>query len=822
MVRLATTLLMLFTAATAGSYAFYAAYLSDLPDTSRLSSYQAPPESHVLAADGRELAEFAGVHQQFVAIRDVPRRVIQAFLAAEDKNFYSHSGIDPLGVIRAGLMNLVNLGSSRRPMGASTITQQVAKNMLLSSELSVVRKVREAVLAVRIERTLPKDRILELYLNEIYLGYHSRGVAAAAQAYFGKSLGGLTLAETAFLAALPKGPNNYDPDRQHDAAVARRNWVLGRMAADGDISAAEAAAAQAEPLVARHRSRPDEVSGAYYGPEVRRQLVRLFGEERLLKGGLLVRTPLDPRVQGAAERALRGGLITYDRRHGWRGPVTRLSRLDGWQARLAGVKRPPGGEAWQLAVVLGAPGGKAKPLDTAIGLADGRTGTIPFSDLKWARPPLADAEVGAEPKHPSEVLHPGDVILVEAAGGGGTFALRQVPEVQGGLVAMEPATGRVLAMVGGFSPAIGQFNRATQAMRQPGSAFKPFVYLTALENGFTPSSLVLDAPLDSFLGFGAGGWAPENYQHKYYGPTPLRVGLEKSRNLMTIRLAQAVGMDKVKATAERFGITDSLPPYLSTALGSGETTVLRLTSAYAALVNGGRRVAPALIDLVQEGNRVLYHRNSGACYGCAGDWQPPPSGGRIGDPRTCYQIVNILTGVVQRGTAARLAGLGRPLGGKTGTTNDSNDAWFVGFTPTLVVGIYVGFDRPRTLGDRETGGSVAVPIFERLFSEALRNEPAAPFPVPPGLLLVRTNPETGAAAAADERGAILEAFLPGTEPGGTVARPVLGGGYAPSARTAPEAPDSDPGLVGTDTYAGNTALVLPAPDAEEDPTAGLY
>ncbi len=818
MVRLATTLLML-----AAGYAFYFSFLSDLPDTSRLTAYRPPPESHVLAADGRELAEFGGVHQQFVPIQAMPRRVIRAFLAAEDKNFYSHSGIDPLSVIRAALTNLVNLGASRRPLGASTITQQVAKNMLLTSEVSIVRKLREAVLALRIEQTLSKDRILELYLNEIYLGYHSRGVAAAAQSYFGKSLDALSLAETAFLAALPKGPNNYDPDRQHDAALARRNWVLGRMAADGDISAAEAALAQAAPLVARHRSRPDEVSGAYYGPEVRRQLLRLFGEERLSRGGLLVRTPLDAKIQGAAERALRSGLMTYDRRHGWRGPVTRLSRLDNWQARLAAIRRPPGAEAWQLAVVLGgAQGGKSKSSDAAIGLADGRTGLIPFSELKWARPALANAEVGTEPKQPSDVLHPGDVILVETTASGSSFALRQIPEVQGGLVAMEPASGRVLAMVGGFSPVIGPFNRATQAMRQPGSAFKPFVYLTALENGFTPSTLILDAPFDTFLGFGAPGWAPENYQHKYYGPTPLRVGLEKSRNLMTVRLAQAVGIDKVKATAERFGITDSLPPYLSMALGAGETTVLRLTTAYAALVNGGHRVVPALIDLVQEGNHVLYHRSTGACYGCASDWQPPSPSTQIGDPRTCYQIVNILTGVVQRGTAARLAALGRPLGGKTGTTNDSNDAWFVGFTPNLVIGIYVGFDRPRTLGDRETGGSVAVPIFERLFSEALRSEPAVPFPVPPGLRLVRTNPESGAPAAPDDPGAILEAFLPGTEPGSIAAPAVLGGGYAPSGTAATEAPDSDPALVGHDSYAGNTALVLPAPDPEDDPTGGLY
>ena len=516
-------------------------------------------------------------------------------------------------------------------------------------------------------------------------------------------------------------------------------------------------------------------------------------------------------------------MITYDRRHGWRGPVAHLWRLDDWHARLAEVKRPPGGEAWQLAVVLGAGSGNAKPTETLIGLADGRTGIIPFNDLKWARPALGDAQVGGEPKQSSDVVHPGDVILVEAMKDGASFALRQIPDVQGGLVAMEASTGRVVAMVGGFSPAISQFNRATQALRQPGSTFKPFVYLTALENGFTPSSLIQDAPVDTFLGFGAGGWAPENYQHKYYGPTPLRVGLEKSRNLMTVRLAQAVGMDKVKATAERFGITDSLPPYLSMALGAGETTVLRLTSAYAALVNGGHRVAPSLIDLVQEGSRVLYHRNTGACYGCATDWQPPLSGARIEDPRTCYQIVNMLTGVVQRGTAARLAGLGRPLGGKTGTTNDSDDAWFVGFTPNLVIGIYVGFDRPRTLGDRETGGSVAVPIFERLFTEALGNEPAVPFAVPPGLLLVRTNPETGAPAAPDERGAILEAFLPGTEPVDGVVRPVLGRGvYAPSGAAAPEAPDSDSTLVGADTYSGNTALVLPAPDQEDDPTQGLY
>ncbi|MEI6558023.1 MAG: penicillin-binding protein 1A [Rhodospirillaceae bacterium] len=802
LLRLLALLLLLVLAGMGGLYWLLYHYGRDLPDYYRLVDYEPPTVTRVHAGDGRLLAEFASERRVFIPIEAMPKRVVRAFLSAEDKNFYDHPGIDIQGVMRALITNFEHMHSDRRPMGASTITQQVAKNFLLTNEVSLARKVKEAILALRIEQALSKDRILELYLNEIFLGSRSYGVAAAALNYFNKALDQLTIADAAFLAALPKAPNNYNPERQHDAAVARRNWVIGRMAEDGVITAAEAAEAIAQPLEIRRRDITEQVTAEYFSEEVRRELLKHFGEKSLYEGGLSVRTTLDPQLQEIASRSLRRGLIAYDRRHGWRGPVARVASAELWQRQLATTTMPKGAEAWRLAAVLEyGGGGKGKSGDEAvIGFANGDKARIPAAELRWARPAR------------------GDIVLVESLGAGDSFGLRQVPEVQGGLVAMDPHTGRVLAMSGGFSPTMSQFNRATQAMRQPGSAFKPFVYLTALDNGFTPSSLVLDAPFEYDPGHGQPVWRPENYHQAYYGPTPLRVGIEKSRNLMTVRLAEKIGMGKVKAIVEKFGIIDNFQPYLPMALGAGETTVLRMVTAYAMLDNGGKRITPTIIDRVQDrAGKTIYRHDDRACGGCTGlAWkpgleapEPPDTREQIEDPRTCYQIVNIMTGVIQRGTAARLAALGRPLAGKTGTTNDSNDAWFVGFSPDLVVGLYVGYDQPQSLGDRETGGSTAVPIFESFMAEALKGKPASPFRVPKGVRLVRVDPETGRLADPGAKKTIWEAFLPGTEPGAEPETPVLDIGAGPTPGFAdpgaPLNPDSDPMITGTDTYTGSTS-----------------
>ncbi len=530
-------------------YGYYH-YARDLPDYRQLAKYDPPTVTRVHAGDGRLLAEFSLEKRVYVPIQAIPQRVINAFLAAEDKNFYSHPGVDFRSVLRAVVTNIINIGRGRRPVGASTITQQVAKNFLLTNEVSVERKIKEAILAFRIEQAFSKHRILELYLNEIFLGFRSYGVAAAALNYFNKSLDSLTIAEAAYLAALPKGPNNYHPLRNHDAAVIRRNWVIGRMVKEGLITEAEATAALAEPLQVVERD-PTEVAEAdYFAEEVRRELVRLYGEEKLYQGGLSVRTTLDPRLQTSADMALRKGLIAYDRRHGWRGPVAKLKlEAADWVSQLAEVEAPKGALAsWTLAVVLGVKGDRAE-----IGLIDGGQGLLPMTELTWARPPLDDQKVGPAPKSPGQVLEVGDVVMVEPVAKGpkgqdypeGSYGLRQVPAINGAIVAIDPHTGRVLAMSGGFSFKASVFNRATQAARQPGSAFKPLVYLAALEQGLTPSTIVLDAPFVADQGEGRGKWKPGNYTKKFYGPTPMRIGIEKSRNLMTIRLAQTIGMEMV-------------------------------------------------------------------------------------------------------------------------------------------------------------------------------------------------------------------------------------------------------------------------------------
>ncbi|MBF0269984.1 MAG: penicillin-binding protein 1A [Alphaproteobacteria bacterium] len=764
-------------AAAAGGLALFYHYGRGLPDFSQLANYQPPISTRIHAGDGRLLTEFAIEKRAFVPINAIPKRVIDAFLSAEDKSFYTHTGVDPLGILRAVVTNLKNMGGSRRPVGASTITQQVAKNFLLTNEVSIERKVKEMILAFRLERAFTKDHILELYLNEIYLGIGAYGVAAATTHYFDKSLDELSIAEAAFLAALPKAPNNYHPQRFPEAAKSRRDWVLERMAEDGVISQAEADAAKAEPLFMRPRPDSIYVRGAdWFAEEVRRRLAKSYGEETLYKGGLSVRTSLDPRLQELADRVLRQGLLAYDRRHGWRGPIGRVELSADWTTQLAQVQPPGGIDPWETALVLAVGENFAD-----IGLIDGSRGRIPWTELSWARPTLEEQEVGPSPKRASDVVKPGDVVAVQPVKANSegvaypahSYALRQPPKIEGALVAMDPHTGRVLALSGGFSYARSQFNRATQAMRQPGSAFKPFIYLAALDAGYTPSSLILDAPFVMEQGPGLPKWKPQNYSGEFYGPSTMRLGIEKSRNLMTVRLAQAIGMDKVADYAQRFNITPNLQPVLSMALGAGETTVLNLTSAYSMIVNGGRKVTPSLIDRVQDRNgKTVYRHDMRPCPTCtAAFWtnQSPPvvpdTREYVTDPLSAYQMTSMLQGVVERGTGAIIASVGKPLAGKTGTSNDFRDAWFVGFSPDFVVGVFTGFDDPLTLGKKETGSAVAAPIFRDFMKEALADKPATPFRIPPGIRLVRVDQQMGRPAGPNDKNAILEAYKPDQMPG---------------------------------------------------------
>src|SRR5579871_1587155 len=571
----------------------------DLPTLEALENYQPPVTTRVYAGDGTLLGEYARERRIFVPIAFVPKLVIDAFTSAEDRNFFSHPGIDPSGIIRAAAKDVINVLEHRRLEGASTITQQVAKNILLNSEVKFSRKIREAVLTVRIDASFSKQKILELYLNEIYLGENSYGVAAAALNYFGKSLDQLDVAEVAFLAALPKAPGNYDPmhPRTRQAALDRRNWVIGQMADNGYISGEEARAAIAEPLNVQTRPLGAQaVDVDYFVEEVRRLLYKEFGDKALYDGGLQVRSTLDTRLQNFAVSALRTGLVRYDRRHGWRGAVTNIDINGNWAAMLARADNQSGIDTWRVAVVLGFNRDKS----TDIGLVGGTTGKIPFKQLQWARRELRNASVGASPTKPEDVLKRGDVIYVEPVGPG-EFGLRQVPEVNGAIVAMDPHTGRVLALSGGFSYASSQFDRAIQAMRQPGSSFKPFVYAAALDNGYTPVSKVLDAPFEFDQGPGIGIWRPENFEKGHFlGMTTLRRGLELSRNVMTVRLANELGMDKVVPYADRFGAYDHLSPLLANALGAGETTLMRMTTAYSEFVNGGKRIQASLIDRIQD------------------------------------------------------------------------------------------------------------------------------------------------------------------------------------------------------------------------------
>ena len=746
----------------------------DLPDYSKLAKYEPPVTTRLYASTGQPLMEYASEKRFYVPIDKIPEQVKNAFISAEDKHFYTHSGVDFLGIIRAVLGNLKNIGTGKRPAGASTITQQVAKNFLLSSELSYIRKVKEAILATRIEQAFSKEHILELYLNEIYLGNRSYGVAAAALNYFGKSLNDLELEEMAYLAALPKGPNNYHPKNKYDAAVGRRNWVLDRMLEDGYITEEQASKAKSKPLTVIDRN-PNIVQNAqYFSEEVRREISAKYGDDALYEGGLFVRTTLNPRLQTIATNAFHQELQNYDRRHGWRGAITQIPVDGDIVAELKKITLPAGAEdEWTAAAVISLDKNSAHILTI-----DGEEGIIPFAVLSWARKTLDDQRISDEPTNIDAVLKVGDVVWVEPIDAksaekrklsANSYELRQIPNVEGGVLIMDPHTGKVLAVVGGYSFRISQFNRATQALRQTGSTFKPFVYLSALENGYSPTDLILDAPFVLDQGAGLKRWKPENYSKKFYGPMTLREGIEKSRNLMTVRLAQEVGMDKISEMARRVGINDNLPQLLSMSLGAGDTKLVNMVSAYAVLVNGGKKVTPYFIEKIQDRNgKTIFKKDTRLCEKCNADkWEKQSvpalqdTREQIVDALSAYQMTSILEGVAIRGTGAKLRALNRHLAGKTGTTNENKDGWFVGFSPDLVVGTYVGFDEPRTLGKVETGASVALPIFYKIMEEALKDVPDEPFRIPQGIKLVRINHKTGKPALPSDTEVIFEALKPG-------------------------------------------------------------
>jgi len=759
----------------------------DLPDYSQLQNYEPPVMTRVHAVDGSLLGEYSKERRLYLPIQAVPDLVIKSFLAAEDKNFYEHGGVDYTGMARAAWAYVQNLGSNRRPQGASTITQQVAKNFLLTNEVTFGRKIKEALLAKRIEQAYSKPKILELYLNEIYLGLGTYGIAAASLKYFDKPVNELTVAEAAYLAALPKMPEKLHPVKNRERAIERRNYVIDRLAENGWISQADKEKARKEPLVVASRTDGAHTfAGEYFAEEVRRDIFERYGEKKLYEGGLSVRTTLDPKIQVMARKAMVAGLVKFDEEQGYRGPVNKLDLAGDWGVKLAGIKSLSDVSPWRMAVVL-----ETSDQSARIGFQPGRelggaiskqreTGLVTLDGVKWARAASGSTK-GKAPTVVSQVLQPGDVIYADPLYKDGhpvegQYRLRQLPEVSGAMVAMDPSTGRVLAMVGGFSFDQSQFNRATQAYRQPGSSFKPIVYSAALDNGYTPSTVVVDAAIEVEQGQGSGVWRPDNFSSgKYLGPTTLRNALRLSLNTVTVRLAQDIGMPLVGEYARRFGVYDDLPNYLSYSLGAGETTAMRMVTAYSMLANGGRRVKPTLIDRIQDRyGKTIFRHDQRECRGCDGadGWknQPEPQlvdrREQVIDSMTAYQITELLEGVVQRGTATALRAVGKPIAGKTGTTNEAKDAWFVGFSPDIAVAIYMGYDKPRPLGrgNAATGGHLAAPIATDFLKLALADKPAVPFKVPAGIKLIRVVAKTGMRAGPGDTDTILEAFKPGTAP----------------------------------------------------------
>ncbi len=754
--------------------AIWVYFAHGLPSSESLLAYQPPLPSNVRGYDGNPIGSYARERRVELAYDEYPPLVVNAFISAEDKTFFTHGGIDYPGLVGAVFDYTKKTVSGGRARGGSTITQQVAKYLLQDNSYAVTRKIREAILAFRLESTLSKQQILELYLNSIFLGRNSYGVQAAARAYFDKDVVDLTLPEAAYLAVLPKAPSNYDPVRATAKALTRRNYVLHEMAANGYISAPAAAAATASPLgTIRYGSNAKyREQGGYFLEDVRRSLLARFGENAsdgpnsVYAGGLWVRTSMVPKMQDAVADSLREGLAKFDGGRGWRDIGLSVDASGDWRGQLARAPVGTGFPDWAKAAVLSKDGGVAR-----IGFADGSTGVLPASAAQQPKRGVGGAAFG--------YLKPGMVIIVKRMGAD-SYALRSVPEIGGGFIVEEVRTGRVLAMQGGFDVIGSSYNRATQALRQPGSAFKPIVYVTALENGMTPASIVVDAPFCVWQGAGLGNKCFRNFDGKYAGPKTMRWGVEQSRNLMTVRTASQTGMEKVVATAETLGV-GKYDRYLSIALGAGDTTVLRLTNAYAILANQGRQVKPTLVDFIQDRNGKAIYRADNRCQvmeGCnAPDWdgrampRPPIRAKQLLEPQAAYQMVHIMEGVIQRGTATVLRDLDRPMFGKTGTTSGPTNVWFVGGTPDIVGGVYLGYDQPRPLGGYAQGGRIAAPVFKQFAQAVLKDMPKTPFVAPAGIRMVRVDRATGKRVFGDfptsedpKSSVIWEAFQPETEP----------------------------------------------------------
>ena len=706
-------------------------FSSDLPDYKILANYKPPVSSRVHSGEGQLIAEYALQKRIFIPYGSVPKKVVNSFLSAEDKNFFSHPGIDAKSITRATIKNLKNIFSEKRLEGASTITQQVAKNFLLTNEVSLKRKIKEAILAFRIERAYSKERIMELYLNQIYLGEGTYGIAAASLEYFDKAVSDLSYEESALLAALPKAPSKYNPNKSIKIAKTRRDLVLKNLFENSYINKNQYENLKNKPIKTKKRKIKLLEEANFYSEEVRRVVTDTYGYDDLYKGGLSIRTPLNSNYQIEALKALREGLEEYDKRHGWRGPITNLSSTE-WQKNIQEFI-PDKSLNWKLAKIIDV--GK---LIVKIEIENKEIGFIDFNNVSWIRKESFE-----------EFLKLNDIIYVKKIKKN-KWSLKQLPKINGAIVVMDPYTGRVLAMVGGFSFRLSEFNRATQAKRQPGSAFKPIVYAAALENGFTPSTLILDAPFVIDQGEGLKTWKPENYGKKFYGPSTLRTGIEKSRNLMTVRVAQKVGLDEISNITKKFGVYNDAPELLSVSLGSVETTLIKLTNAYCTFVNGGKKVVPIFIDRIQDRRgKTIFNADKRKCLGCEEisylkDEIPLIQDNRdqIISPETAYQITSMMEGVIKRGTGRKLKSLKLVLAGKTGTTNKNMDAWFLGFTSKLVIGVYVGFDEPETLGKYETGAKAALPVFKKFVSKVVKKKDALPFKVPKNISLVIIDLET--------------------------------------------------------------------------------
>ena len=722
-------------------------FSSDLPDYKILANYKPPVSSRVHSDEGQLIAEYALQKRLFIPYDSIPEKVIYSFLSAEDKNFFSHPGVDAKSITRAIIKNLKNYYSNRRLEGASTITQQVAKNFLLTSEVSLKRKIKEAILAFRIERAYSKERIMELYLNQIYLGEGTYGIAAASLEYFDKAVSELNYEEAALLAALPKAPSKYNPYKSIEKAKIRRNLVLRNLYDNSYITKDEYENLKNKEIKTKKRKIELLEEANFYSEEVRRIVSDVYGYDSLYKGGLSIRTPMNSNYQIEALKALREGLEEYDRRHGWRGPITNLISKD-WKKNIKKFT-PDKSLNWKLAKVV-----ELNKLTLKIEIENKEMGVIDFKNISWTRK-----------KSFEEILKLNDIIYVKKIKNN-KWSLKQLPKINGAIVVMDPYTGRVMAMAGGFSFKLSEFNRATQAKRQPGSAFKPLVYAAALENGFTPSSLILDAPFVMDQGEGLKTWKPENYGKKFYGPSTLRVGIEKSRNLMTVRVAQKVGFDQISKITNNFGIYNDVPELLSVSLGSAETTLVQLTNAYCTFVNGGRKVEPIFIDRIQDRRgKTILNADKRKCKGCKEISYLKDELPEIQDERkqiisseTAYQITSMMEGVIKRGTGRKLRDLNLPLAGKTGTTNKNMDAWFLGFTSKVVIGVYVGFDEPKSLGKYETGAKAALPVFKKFVKRVIKKKDALPFKVPENISLVMVDAETGLQPNTDTKKIIYESF----------------------------------------------------------------